>query len=124
MTPQRMAILKVISNAETHPAVDEIYDEVRKEFPMTSLATVYKTIGTLKGIGEINEIIMQDGSSRVDGQSPESHPHMICLNCGEVIDVEMDGFEDLTASLTDKHHYKIKNFRLDFFGICPNCQAE
>jgi Fur family peroxide stress response transcriptional regulator len=122
MTPQRVAVLKVLSESNTHLSIEEIFNAIRTDFPMTSLATVYKTVATLKEIGEVSEIKMTDGSSRIDGQSPEPHPHLICLDCGEILDADTESLEHLTDCLNDRHHYQIKGYRLDFFGICPECQ--
>jgi Fur family peroxide stress response transcriptional regulator len=122
MTPQRVAVLKVLAQNDSHLSVEEIHEAVRIDFPMTSLATVYKTVATLKEIGEVNEIMMKNGSSRIDGQSPDPHPHIICLECGEIIDADMGNLGNLAEQLTNEHHYKITSYRLDFFGVCPDCQ--
>jgi len=44
ITPQRMAVLKILVSSDDHPTVEKIYDRVKVDFPMTSLATIYKTI--------------------------------------------------------------------------------
>ena len=72
ITPQRLAILKILAASRRHPSVDEIYQEVRAEFPTTSLATVYKTIALLKELNEVLELGFPDGSNRYDGSNPSS----------------------------------------------------
>ena len=54
LTPQRMAVLRVLSDDTGHPTVEQVYDRVRADYPTTSLATIYKTIDMLKGIGEVS----------------------------------------------------------------------
>jgi Fur family peroxide stress response transcriptional regulator len=56
ITPQRLAILKILAASEGHPSVDDIYREVKAGFPTTSLATVYKTVSLLKELNEALEI--------------------------------------------------------------------
>ena len=58
ITPQRLAILRVLAPSEGHPSVEEIYNVVVKDFPTTSLATVYKTITLLKELGEVLELVV------------------------------------------------------------------
>lgn len=70
ITPQRVAILKILLDSCDHPSVEEVYEQVRINFPTTSLATVYKTVNLLKEIGEILEIGFADGSNRYDATSP------------------------------------------------------
>ncbi len=78
ITPQRVAILKIFLSSEEHPSVEQVYAQVKANFPTTSLATVYKTVHLLKEIGEILEIGFADGSNRYDGNKPYPHPHLIC----------------------------------------------
>ena len=56
LTPQRMAVLRVLAEDTGHPTVEQVYDRVRCDYPTTSLATIYKTIDMLKGIGEVLEL--------------------------------------------------------------------
>ena len=42
ITPQRLAVLKVLAESEGHPTVEQIHEKVKKDFPTTSLATIYK----------------------------------------------------------------------------------
>ena len=60
ITPQRLAILKILAVSKGHPSVEEIYAQVQANFPMTSLATVYKTVTLLKEAGEVLGVPLHD----------------------------------------------------------------
>jgi Fur family peroxide stress response transcriptional regulator len=122
ITPQRIAILRVLASSRGHPNAEQIYAEVKKDFPTTSLATVYKTIALLKELGEILELGFADVGSRYDGKKPYPHPHLICTICKKIIDPDLESLEDMTRELTSNTGFKIVTHRLDFFGICPDCQ--
>ncbi len=124
ITPQRLAILKILAASRRHPSVDEIYQEVRTEFPTTSLATVYKTIALLKELNEVLELGFTDGSNRYDGSNPSPHPHAICVRCKKVMDPELVNIDALSEEMSRKTGYKIYHHRLDFFGLCPECQEK
>ncbi len=70
ITPQRLAVLKILASSQDHPTVENIYEQVKNEFPTTSLATVYKTVSVLKKMNEVLEIGFPDGSKRYDGKRP------------------------------------------------------
>ncbi len=123
MTPQRLAVLRVLANSRKHPSVEEIYDKVKGDFPMTSLATIYKTVTLLKEIGEVMELHVGGGRNRYDGRRPEPHPHLICIDCGEIIDPDITTAESLPDEIVRETGYQIVGQRLDFFGVCPACQA-
>jgi Fur family peroxide stress response transcriptional regulator len=124
ITPQRIAVLKVTVANHDHPSVEQIYEQVKVDFPMTSLGTVYKTINMLKEIGEVLELGFSDGSNRYDGNKPYPHPHLICVQCNEIIDPDVNTVEELPRQLGDETGYQILSHRLDFYGICPTCQQK
>jgi Fur family peroxide stress response transcriptional regulator len=108
LTPQRMAVLKVVIGNKKHPSAEQIYERVKVDFPMTSLATIYKTLAVLKEMGEVLEI--------------DPHPHLICIKCSSIKDVDVTGLDGLPRKVAQKTGYRIVSHRFDFFGICPQCQ--
>ncbi|RPJ33380.1 MAG: transcriptional repressor [Deltaproteobacteria bacterium] len=122
VTPQRLAVLKILASSPEHPTVEAIHEEVKKEFPTTSLATVYKTVSVLKKKNEILELGFSDGSNRYNGKRPYPHPHMICTQCKEILDPDLSNLNELTEEMGKKTGYRILFHRLDFFGLCPKCQ--
>ena len=95
ITPQRLAILKILAASAGHPSVEQIYNRVKQDFPTTSLATVYKTVVLLKNEGEILELGFANGSRRYDGNKPYPHPHLICLECQNIFDPEVTMLQNL-----------------------------
>jgi Fur family peroxide stress response transcriptional regulator len=124
ITPQRLAVLRVLAASEGHPSVERVYETVRRDFPTTSIATIYKTVHLLKQINEVLEIALPDGSNRYDGNKPFPHPHLICIRCQKIIDPNLGTLKDMTAEVADQTGFDILNYRLDFFGICDDCQRE
>jgi Fur family peroxide stress response transcriptional regulator len=122
ITPQRLAVLRILASSKEHPSVEQIYEQVKVEFPTTSLATVYKTVTLLKQLKEVLEFGFPDGSNRYDGTQPYHHPHMICTRCKTIMDPDVKSLKELTEEVSRKTGYKIQFHRLDFFGLCPECQ--
>jgi Fur family peroxide stress response transcriptional regulator len=122
ITPQRLAILRVLAASEGHPSVERVYETIRREIPMTSIATVYKTVHLLNQINEVLEIALPDGSNRYDGNKPFPHPHVICVRCQKIIDLNLGSLKDMTAVVADETGFDRLTYRLDFFGICGDCQ--
>jgi Fur family peroxide stress response transcriptional regulator len=124
LTPQRMAVLKILAASEGHPSVEQIYEVVKADFPMTSLATIYKTVTLLKEMGEVLELGFSDDSNRYDGNKPYPHPHLICTKCRNILDPEIATLGELRQEVARASGYRIMSHRLDFFGICPQCQEK
>ena len=123
LTPQRLAVLKVLALSEGHPSVERIYETVKAEFPTTSIATIYKTVNLLKQLNEVLELGFPDGSNRYDGNKPFPHPHVICTRCKKIIDPNLGSLVDLTKEVIKETGFQIINHRVDFFGTCRDCQS-
>ncbi len=123
LTPQRLAIIRILAGSENHPSVEDIYNLLHKRFPGISQATVYRNIMLIKSLGEVLEIGFAGASTRYDGIKPFPHPHVVCLKCNKIIDPELASLHDMTKEITDESGFEIVTFRLDFFGVCPECRA-
>jgi Fur family peroxide stress response transcriptional regulator len=122
MTPQRMAILRVLANNANHPTIEEIYRQVQEVAPTTSLATVYKTVALLKEMGEVQEVSSLGDETRVDGFRPHPHPHLICIRCGRIVDVAVDDLPEMLSHIAGEASGWQVQERLDFWGLCPVCR--
>ena len=123
ITPQRLCILRALINSNTHPSAEEIYAQVLTVSPTTSLATVYKTLDTLRDMGEVLEIQPGDGRQHYDGVRPGFHPHVICTRCGEIQDVEIAGLSGLPGQAQSASGYEIHAQRVEFYGLCAACRS-
>ncbi|WP_300162198.1 transcriptional repressor [Solidesulfovibrio sp.] len=124
ISPQRLAIVRVLVESPDHPTAEAVHRRLLPEHPDMSLATVYKTIVALKECGEILELQFSGQDNRYDAKSPTPHPHCICLACGAIADPPAVGLDELTRSLARASGYAISAHRLDFYGLCPVCQAK
>ncbi len=124
ITPQRMAIIKILAGSKGHPSAENIHAQLKQDFPTMSLATVYRNIVLLKSLGEVLELGFPDGSNRYDGNKPKPHPHVICTKCKKIVDPALDSLDEMIEEVARATHFKIQNHRLDFFGICSSCMAE
>ena len=124
LTPQRLALLKIIARSEGHPNIEQIYERLKTDFPTTSLATIYKTMSLLKDMGQVLELTMASVGTRYDGNRPYPHPHVICTRCGQILDPEIAALDEVSQEMARQTGYQITHHQLNFFGRCPRCQQE
>ncbi|MBE3598456.1 MAG: transcriptional repressor [Limnochordaceae bacterium] len=122
-TKQREVILRVLRGTKSHPTADWVYQEVRKELPNISLGTVYRNLKILTASGEALELSYGSSYSRFDG-TPENHYHFVCQRCGRVEDVPMPVDESLDRAVEQLMGVKVRQHRLEFYGLCEQCAAE
>ena len=124
ITPQRYAVLKALSDSQDHPSAESIYEGLVAHYPTMSLATVYKTLKLLKQKGEVLELEFSELGNRYDGNKPYPHPHVICTECGKIVDPSTFDLKEITEKMMQETGFKIKSHRLDFYGLCLNCQKK
>lgn len=121
LTPQRIAIYEMLKSTKSHPSAESIYGSIKEDYPTMSLATVYKTLKTLSAIGLIQELNVGEGNFRYDANALP-HPHIVCVNCGRVDDIEgvdLSFVDDYIKNFTD---YDVLSSKTYFYGVCPNCK--
>lgn len=123
LTPQRVALLRLLATSDGHPSASQLYAQIKDRFPTTSPATVYKTLNLLKEMGEVLELGFSDDDNRYDGHKPLPHPHLICLRCRKIVDPKIDLIQDLEQEMSRQSGFQILSHRLDFYGLCPDCQG-
>jgi Fur family peroxide stress response transcriptional regulator len=83
VTPQRMVIMQYLANTPEHPGIDAIYEAVRAQLPAMSLATIYKTLETLRAAHLVHRVMTDDGKSRYDA-NVLPHSHLYCTHTGRI----------------------------------------
>jgi Fur family peroxide stress response transcriptional regulator len=123
LTPQRVALLRLLARSDGHPSVSQLYDQLTAQFPTTSLATVYKTLNLLEEMGEVLELGFSDDDNRYDGNKPYPHPHLVCMRCRRIVDTDVRLTQNLMEEVAQLSGYRVVSHRLDFYGLCPDCQT-
>ncbi len=122
LTPQRLEILRFLAESAGHPSVEDIYKTLVAGMPMLSQATVYKTVALMKDLGQVLELEFANAHNRYDGNRPEPHPHLICVRCGSILDLEDLPLQSLREDVSKGTGYIVTGHRLEVFGICTECQ--
>ena len=121
VTYQRILIYKSLVKTKTHPTAEEIYHEVKAEYPSISLATVYKTLETLAEHDLISKVTPLHDLARYDGDI-EPHHHLVCLRCRKIVDIHEDALNNLQPP--GDTGFKIEGYRIQFEGLCSVCARE
>ena len=117
---KREAILNAIRSTDVHPSADWVYHTLRPVYPDLSLGTVYRNLARFKQEGLVVSVGTVNGQERFDAVvSP--HPHLICQDCGAVLDLPQLNLEEVVEKITGQYGVKIDRHDLIFYGLCPHC---
>jgi len=118
-TIQRTSILESIDKAG-HINVDDIYDNVKQQYPTLSLATIYKNIIVMQEHNVIIEVPMNGEKSKYELKK-EEHMHLICQSCGHIKDTEIT---TKTKEALIIENFQLKSSQINLFGLCEQCQKK
>lgn len=121
LTPQRLAIIRFLEENRIHPSAEDIYKEIKVDYPSLSLATVYNTLDVLTEAGEIQEILINPDKRNFD-YNPVPHSHFFCRVCLAVCDLEA-GLMNAPVP-REVSGYLVEGYALNFYGVCPVCQEK
>ncbi|HEY6073665.1 MAG TPA: Fur family transcriptional regulator, partial [Anaerolineales bacterium] len=122
LTPQRIAISRLLANTNRHPTASMIYEQLRPEYSSLSLATVYNTLDTLTQLGMINELgAAGDDAIHYDADT-SPHVNLACIRCHQVIDLPSQQVSALEAEVAARSGYQLRGARVLYYGLCPECQ--
>ena len=119
-TRQRELVLQIVQAHHDHPTADEIYLEAREKDDKISRGTVYRNLNFLAESGEILQVKIPS-ADRFDSRL-DYHYHVICTECGAVIDLSLPYDAHLDETVQAQTGCIIKRHRTIFDGICPDCQ--
>ena len=112
---QRELIKEVVYSTNSHPTADWIYDQVKSSVPNISLGTVYRNLKQLNNEGYIRTIY--DGSIARYDWNMDSHDHLKCNTCGDLIDVLLPN-DDLKKTIKRKFDFKVSDVEITLIGKC------
>ena len=122
-TSQRDLILDVFLRTERHLSNEDLYRLVQEEDASVGQTTVYRTLKLLTEAGLAREVRFGDGRTHYEhNYKHEHHDHMICSECGRIIEFYSAELEALQDAMAAKHRFEISQHLLRIIGVCAECR--
>lgn len=124
LTSQRKDILEVlINNPDQHFSAEELYEEVKNINPDLGLATVYRTLELMCQLNITHRLDFDSTYKRYElNLEGHHHHHLICLECGKIIEFNDSVLEVFEQNLEKEYCFKIMDHRIKFYGKCSDCK--
>jgi Fur family ferric uptake transcriptional regulator len=117
MTEQRRVIARVLSEAEDHPDVEEVYRRATAIDPNISIATVYRTVRLFEEANILERHDFGDGRARYEEAPDSHHDHLIDVQSGRVIEFQHPDIEALQREIARQYGYKLVGHRLELYAV-------
>jgi Fur family ferric uptake transcriptional regulator len=123
MTGQRRVIARVLSEAEDHPDVEELYRRASALDQHISIATVYRTVRLLEEKGILERRDFGGGRARYEPTEHGHHYHLIDVETGKVIEFEDAEHQRMMRAIAERLGFDLVSLRLELFGRKRETQA-
>jgi Fur family ferric uptake transcriptional regulator len=123
-TNQRALILDIIRQGQGHLDADEIYRRARQKKPRLSLSTVYRNLQMLKKLDLIEEVHFDEAHHHYEIKPPTQHYHLVCLDCGRVIEFEYPLARQLKRKVAEARDFEITGSEVRISGYCSQCRQK
>jgi len=121
LTPQRLMIVSAIEGSDGHVSAEEIYTQVAAKYPHVNISTVYRTLELLEELGLVTKTNFGEGRVRYHPAEKGHHHHLVCTECGAVIDLDESSLSSLKSRLLREYKFTADLKHLAIFGRCGKC---
>lgn len=121
VTPQRFSIYANLLARTDHPTAETLLQELNQDAPTLSQATVYLSLKTLRDVGLIREVLLEEGVCRYDANVAPHH-HFCCNHCGEIEDIPWDALKDIRVTNL-RSGLQVDRYEVTVYGQCDRCNS-
>lgn len=123
-TLQREQILKTLYNSQEHLSPELLHTKIQEAMPSLNIgiATVYRTLALLEESDLVTSLLLGKQGKKYELADKEHHDHMICTNCGKIIEFIDDEIEERQRKIAKKHQFLMTSHSMQIYGICKECQ--
>ncbi|MDO5628557.1 MAG: transcriptional repressor [Mobilicoccus sp.] len=121
-TRQRRAVEAALRRTDDFVSAQELHTQLREAGDSVGLATVYRALGLMAEVGQVDVIRAEDGEARYRRcETEEHHHHLVCRGCGHTVEIEEPTAERWAGEVAEKHGFTEVAHTLEIFGTCRSC---
>lgn len=121
VTAPRVAVLGTVAE-HPHSDADHIAAQVRDTLGSVSTQAVYDVLKACVGAGLLRRIEPAGSAARYETRIGDNHHHLVCRNCGSVVDIDCVVGAAPCLAPSDDHGFVIDEAEVTFWGLCPDCR--
>jgi Fur family ferric uptake transcriptional regulator len=123
LTPQRQLILEAVHGLG-HATPEQIHHAVQERVAGVNITTVYRTLELLEELGLVTHTHLSHGSPTYHAAGEHQHVHLVCRNCGSIIEVAPEVLQPVTDRLREQRGFRVDIGHVALFGVCADCGSK
>jgi Fur family transcriptional regulator, ferric uptake regulator len=121
LTPQRQLILRAVHELG-HATPEQVHTYVTGRVAGVNITTVYRTLELLEDLGLVTHTHLSHGSPTYHRVGEHQHVHLVCRNCGAIIEVDPALLQPVAEGLERSQGFRVDIGHVAFFGLCADCR--
>ena len=122
-TRQRVAVARLLAESDEFRSAQDIHAALRSRGASVGLATVYRNLGLMAELGEVDTLVRDDGETVYRQCSDVHHHHLVCGQCGRTVEVTGPAVESWANVVAAEHGFREVSHTLELVGLCSSCAA-
>jgi Fur family ferric uptake transcriptional regulator len=125
-TRQRDIIATEFLRCREHITAEDLYRKILRKHREIGFTTVYRTLKLLAQSGLATERVFADNLTRYEPLSVDEdhHDHLICLDCGSIIEFKNTRIEKLQTRVADEFGFHTVSHKMELYGHCSKCRKD
>lgn len=123
LTGERMKLIEGIKRQRGHFNVDILVSCLKKQGLKVSRDTVYRNLPILLESGVIAQSFRTSRDTYYEcAYTKTHHDHLICRDCGRVVEFKDPGIERSQQRVSRKNGFKLEYHCHQLVGLCKKCR--
>ncbi|MEE3693608.1 MULTISPECIES: Fur family transcriptional regulator [Campylobacter] len=125
-TKQREVLLQTLYNNSEHFTPEQLYLYIKERHPglNVGIATVYRSLNLLEESGMVTSISFGVQGKKFELANKPHHDHMICRQCGVIVEFEDQIIEKRQLAIAKEHGFKLTGHIMQLYGVCSECNKQ
>ena len=120
---KRLVVDEVMRESDAFRSAQYIHQLLHSRGEAVGLATVYRNLQAIVQADEVDTLRNEDGELLYRKCSPKHHHHLVCRNCGRVVEVKGPAVERWATRAAEEHGFVDVEHTVEIFGLCPDCRS-
>lgn len=123
VTIPRVTILELLQNSDkNHYSAEDVFTALRDNNHDIGLATVYRVLSQFEQAGILVKHHFEGGQAIFELETGEHHDHLICMNCGKIVEFYDEQLESDQQKIAEKYGFELEEHNMVLYGICSDCR--
>ena len=118
-TQPRLKVLSVLEqNQERHMSAEDVYRALMTAGDDLGLATIYRVLTQFESAGLVIRHHFAEGHAVFELDSGEHHDHIVCIDCGRVVEFVDNTIERRQIRIAKERGYRLADHSLVLHAHC------